>query len=387
EKIFITYGDENSEIHTLEETRSYRFKHTYSSAGRYALSVSPSWTSDSATTPLNISRRTYTVWKYEQNKTEVLRTEAAESPGEDWVRDGIARIDREQIGVETKKTRAIAGRAITSPGQEWTRVGTKMEYHTEQRTTESTSHPGGDWTLAERNVGQKQVFTGWKHMTVPQRGVLGSDWEYVEAVPTTVEQTETVRSTNRPSGNGWSQSEQVGLTQTTYDRRWVDYRFHADADWEYLGADRYISGYDATTNCVEYIELYRTRHCIEEETNYHPEYDYRYEYRVPEYEPVYEWERTVEQTKYDYRYRAPTYSTEAVHEYVKEVRVGTEFVEWERPVFEETDIYRWRNTQYTWQETQSFSKPSGDVRNLTKVVKECGSEPEEKEPEICSGGA
>ncbi|NHX36648.1 MULTISPECIES: PKD domain-containing protein [Halolamina] len=386
EQIFISFGDAHSDTYTLGDTRSYQFKHKYSSAGRYAISVSPSWTSDSATTPLDISNQTYTVWTYEQNETEVLRTEAAESPGEDWTRDGIARIDRKQVGVETTKTRAIDDRAITSPGKEWTRIGTTIEYHTEQRTTESTSHPGGDWTLTERNVDQKRVFAGWEHTTVPQRGLLGADWEYVEAVPYTVERTKTERSADRPRGSGWSRGEQVGRTQVDYDTRWVDYRFHADADWQYLGGDRYISGYDTTTTCVEYVQLYRTRHCIEEETNYHPEYDYRYEYRVPKYDPVYEWERTVEETKYAYRYRAATFETEAVDAYTKEVRVGTEYVQWERPVFEKTDIYRWKNTRYTWEESRVFSKPSGDVRNLSKVVKECGTEPADQEPNLCSEG-
>ncbi|KPN31282.1 PKD domain protein [Halolamina pelagica] len=386
EQIFISFGDEHSESYTLGNTRSHQFKYEYSSAGRYAISISPSWTSDSATAPVNISQRTYTVWHYEQNKTEVLRTKAAESPGEDWARDGIARIDRKQIGVETTKTRAIDDRTITSPGQEWARIGTTIEYHTEQRRTESTSHPGGNWALAERNIDRKQVFIGWEHTTVPRRGLLGTDWEYVKAVPYTVQETETQRSADRPSGSGWSRGEQVGKTQVDYSTRWVDYRFHANADWQYLGADRYISGYDKTTTCVEYIELYQTRHCVEEETNYHPEYDYRYEYRVPEYDPVYEWERSVEETNYDYRYRAATYEAEAIHAYTKEVRVGTEYIQWKRPVFEKRNIYRWKNTQYTWHETRAFSKPSGDVRNLTKVVKQCGTEPADQEPNICSEG-
>jgi len=385
EQIFISFGDEHSETYTLGDTKSYSFSHQYGSAGRYAISVSPGWTSDSASKTVDISDRTYTVWIYEQNKTEVYRTQASDSPGDSWTREGIAHIDREQIGVETTKTLASGDRAITSPGQEWTRIGTTTEYHTEQRSTESITHPGGDWTLHERNVDRKQVFTGWQYRTIPQRGLLGGDWEYVEAVPTTVERTETERSTDRPTGSGWSRSKKIGETQVDYHTEWVDYRFHADADWEYLGADRYISGYDKTTRCVEYIYLYRTRHCVEEETDYQPEYDYRYEYRVPDYASVYEWERTVEETEYKYRYRAATYTTAAVHEYVKNVRVGTDFVEWERPVFKKTQIYEWKNTQYSWKKSQAFSKPTGDVRNLTKVVKECGTEPTDQEPSICSG--
>jgi len=384
EKIFVSFGDGHSETYTLGSTDSYQFKHKYSSAGRYALSVSPTWTSDSATTPLNISKQTYTVWQYDRNVTEVLRTEAAERPSDNWERDGIARIDRDQIGTKTTKTRAIEGRAVMSPGQEWTRVGTTITYHTEKRTKRSTTYPGGDWKLEEQNIDEKQVFAGWEYTTVPQRGILGADWEYVEAVPKAVERTETERSAGRPSGSGWTRGERVGQTQTSYDTRWVDYRFHADADWQYLGADRYISGYGKTTTCVEYIKLYQTRHCVEKETSYHPEYDYRYEYRVPEYDPVYEWVRTVEETEWEYRYRSATHTTEAVHKYTKEVRVGTEYVQWERPVFEKTTIYRWEDTQYTWQETRAFSKPSGEVRNVTKVVKQCGTESANQEPSICS---
>jgi hypothetical protein len=381
EIVVLNFGDGQSTTVELGSTAVHAFSHEYGSAGRYSISMSPGWSPDVASVPVNVSHQEYSVFTYERKESTVQRTIGAESPESDWTRDGIDRIDREQVGTESTRTLANGGKGITTPGEEWSRVGTTTEHHTETRTTESVSDPGGDWVISERNVDEKQVFSDWEYTTVPQKGLLNADWKYVERVPRTVGRTETVNSADRPSGDGWSREAHVGRTQVDYRTQWVDYQFHADSDWQYLGADRYVDYYDETTKCVEYVELASTRHCIREETDRDPVYDYRYQYRVPQYDAVYEWERTVQETVYEYKYRSATYTIEDVHEYEKEVRVGTQFVQWERPIIDRTEIYRWKKSEQSWEEASSFSKPAGNYRNLTRVVRECGTA--EEEPQIC----
>jgi hypothetical protein len=385
EIVVLNFGDGRSTTVELEGTPVHRFSHEYASAGRYFISMNPGWSPDVASVPVNVSQQKYSVFTYERKNSTIQRTMGAESPGSDWTRDGIERLDREQVGTESTRTLANGGKAITSPGDEWRRVGTTTEYHTETRTTESVDDPGKEWSLSKRNVGEKQVFSGWEYTTVPQKGLLSGDWQYVERVPRTVDRTETVKSADRPSGNGWSREAHVGRTQVDYRTQWLDYQFHANSEWQYLGADRYVDYYDETTRCVEYVELAYTRHCIKEETDRDPVYDYRYQYRVPQYDAVYEWKRTVQETEYEYEYRSATYTIEDVHEYEKEVRVGTEYVQWERPIIDRTEIYRWKRTEGSWEEVSSFSEPVGEYRNLTRVVRQCGTTPEE--PPICEGGS
>ncbi|MBP1987412.1 PKD domain-containing protein [Halolamina salifodinae] len=385
-EIVITYGDDYRETVEITNPDEMRFSHQYEASGRYLIGVNPRWSGDVSTTLVDVGAMQYELYTYERKATTIHRTNAAESPGDNWTRKGVERIEREQTGTEKMQTLADGPTAVVSPGEEWKHVGTITEYHTERRTTESTESPGSDWSIAERNVDQKQVFDGWRHTTVPQRGLLGGDWNYVGAVQTTVERTETERSAYRPAGSGWSRDRRVGRTQTGYRTRWVDYRFHADADWQYVRSDRYVSGYETRTVCTEYIRLRYVRHCVDERTYRYPEYDYRYEYRVPEYDPVYEWERTVEETEYEYKYRTATYEMEAVHKYEREVRVGTEYAQWERPTYNETTIYRWTNTVETWEETKSFSKPIGEVRNVDRQLKECGAGRDTNEPPKCEGG-
>jgi len=384
-QVVIGFGDENITTHTLKETNYHYFRHRYASGGDYHLSINPAWSPDKASIPVRLSRAQYIVWEYERNTTEVSRTKAAESPGENWTREGIARIDREKIDTKRMQTPADGGRGTLSPGQEWRRIGTTTEFDTERRTTRSTEHPGGEWEIAKRNVDQQRVFTGWEYTTMPQRDAFGDDWEYVEAVPRTVERTERERSAHRPAGSGWERGDRVGRTLTGYHTQWVYSRYRAPGHWEYRRSDRYVSGYDETEYCVERSYRFDPPVCVESETEREPEYDYRYEYRVPEYDTVYEWERTVEETEYSHRYRRETYNKEAVHKYEKQVRVGTEYVRWERPVFEKTELYRWKKTTHSWDQARAFSEPDGDVRNVTKIVKECGADPNADEPENCDG--
>jgi hypothetical protein len=385
-EVVITYGDDYRETIEITEPDEMTFAHEYESAGRYSVGVNPLWSNDASTTMVNVDAKLYELYTYERKATTVHRTEAAESPGDSWTREGVERIERERTGTETMRTPADGPTAAIDPGDEWEQVGTTTEYHIETRTKESTDSPGDDWTIAESNVDQKQVFTGWQHMTVPERGLLGGDWSYVGSVRTTVERTETERSAHRPAGSGWNRERQVGSTQTGYRTQWVDYRFLADRNWQYVGSDRYVSGYETRTECVEYVRFRYTRHCIEKRTYRDPQYDYRYEFRVPEYDPVYEWERTVEETEYEYRYRAETYETKAVHKYERDVRVGTDYAQWERSTYNETTIYRWTKTVETWEDAESFSKPIGEVRDVDKQLKECGSERDEDEPPKCEQG-
>ncbi|WP_154018228.1 hypothetical protein [Halolamina sediminis] len=386
-RIVISFGDGEVVTDTIEETNYHYFQHRYASGGDYHLSINPAWSPDKASVPVRVSQTTYTVWKYERNTTEVYRTEAVESPGDDWTRETVARIDREQTDTRTMRTPADDGRGTLSPGQEWRRVGTTTEFDTERRTTRSTDHPGGEWEVAKRNVDQRRVFAGWEYTTMPQRDAFGDDWEYVEPVPRTVERTETERSAGRPAGSGWERGDRVGRTLTGFHTQWVYSHYRAPEHWEYRRSDRYVSGYDETRYCVERSYRFDPPVCIEWETESEPEYDYRYEYRVPEYDAVYEWERTVEETEYSHRYRRATYDEVAVHEYEKQVRVGTEYVRWERPVFEETEVYRWKRTANKWEQTRAFSEPIGNVRNVTKIVKECDADPNADEPSICEGEA
>ncbi|MFC6735167.1 hypothetical protein ACFQEQ_02805 [Halolamina salina] len=384
-QVVIGFGDKNVTTHTIKETNYHYFRHRYASGGNYHISVHPAWSPDKASIPVRLSEAEYNVWVYERNTTEVHRTKAFESPGENWTREGIARIDREQIDTKTMRTPADSGRGTLSPGQEWYRVGTTTEYDTERRTTRSTDHPGGEWEIAEQNVDQRRVFDGWEYTTMPQRDAFGDDWEYVEAVPRTVERGETKRSADRPAGSGWERGDRVGRTLAGYHTQWVYSHYRAPEHWEYRRSDRYVSGYDETEYCVERSYRFDPPVCIKSETERDPQYDYRYEYRVPEYDAVYEWERTVEETEYSHRYRRATYEQEAVHEYEKQVRVGTEYVQWKRPVFETTEVYRWQKITYTWEQVRAFSEPTGDVRNVTKIVKECGADPNADEPTACNG--
>ncbi|WP_435116146.1 PKD domain-containing protein [Halolamina sp. C58] len=384
-QVVIGFGDKNVTTHTLEETNYHYFRHRYASGGDYHLSINPAWSPDKASIPVRLSEREYTVWEYERNTTEIYRTEAVESPGENWTKEGVARINREQIDTKTMRTPADDGRGTFSPGPEWQRVGTTTEFDIERRTTRSTNHPGGEWEIAKRNVDQQRVFAGWEYTIMPQRDAFGDDWEYVEAVPRTVERTETERSADRPAGSGWERGDQVGRTLTGYHTQWVYSHYRAPEHWEYRRSDRYVSGYDETEYCVERSYRFDPPVCIESETERDPVYDYQYEYRVPEYDAVYEWERTVEETEYSHRYRRETYEKEAVHEYEKQVRVGTEYIRWERPVFERTEVYRWQKITYTWEKDRAFSEPAGDVRNVTKIVRECGANPNANEPTVCNG--
>ncbi|GAB7093541.1 hypothetical protein JCM30237_06930 [Halolamina litorea] len=386
EEIIINYGDDYTETVTLSDTAEVQFSHRYEFAGRYSISINPGWSPDVSRTIVEVDAQTYEEYSYERKSTTIQRTRAAESPGEDWTRDGIARIEREQTGTETMRTLADGRRAMADLGDEWRHVGTVTEYHTERRTRESTTSPGSAWDLATRNVDEKRVFDGWQRTTIPHRGLLSNRWEYVRAVEKSVDRTVTKRSTDRPSGAGWSREQRVGEVQVGFRTAWVDYRFHADRDWEYRGSKRYVSRYEEETVCVEEIDLRYFTHCVEERTVRQPVYDYRYEYDVPQYDSVYEWERTVQETEYEYRYRAPTYTTEPVHEYERDVRVGTDYAQWERPIYDETDIYRWKKTEETWERSTSFSKPKGDVRNLERSVKECGGSRDADEPPICEGG-
>ena len=383
--VLLTFGDGHSRTVTLSGSSVYQFSHEYGSAGRYSIALNPFWSPDVSSTPVNVGGPTYTMWTYERKATTVHRTTAAESPGSDWTRDGIARIERDQVGVETTRTRATNHGPRLSPGEEWERAGTTIEYRSERRTTESTSHPGGDWRLSERNVDWKRVFDGWDYMTVPYRG-NSRDWTSVGKVRRTVHQTETTRSADRPAGSGWSREERVGQTQVDYRIERVYNRHFAGLEWEYMGRDRYVSDYERTRRCVDRVRFYRTSFCVEYDTDYEPVYDYRYEYRVPVYDDVYEWERTVEETVYDHRYRTETYAIEAVHEYERTARVPVEYIDWERPVYETTEIYRWKTTETTWEQASSLSKPVGEVRNLERRVKECGSDRDPDEPAVCEQG-
>ena len=384
-QVVIGFGDGNVTTHTIKQTNYQYFQHRYASGGDYHLSINPAWSPDKASIPVRLSETEYNVWVYERNTTEVYRTEATESPGDNWTREGVVRIDREQIDTKTMQTPADDGRGTFSPGQEWHRVGTTTEFDTERRTTRSTDHPGGEWEIAKRNVDQERVFAGWEYTTMPQRDAFGDDWEYVEAVPRTVERTETERSADRPAGSGWERGDQVDRTLTGYHTQWVYSHYRAPEHWEYQRSDRYVSGYDEREYCVERSYRFDPPVCIETETVHYPQYDYRYEYRVPEYDAVYEWERTVEETENSHRYRRETYEQEPVHEYEKQVRVGTEYVQWERPVFERTKIYRWKRVAHSWEQSREFSEPTGDVRNVTKIVKECGADPNADEPAACDG--
>ena len=139
------------------------------------------------------------------------------------------------------------------------------------------------------------------------------------------------------------------------------------------------------TRCAEYGNLGGYRYCIREETTRTPVYDYKYLYRVPQYDPVYEWKRTVEQTVYDYEYQYPTYVQEPVHEYTKEVQVAERRATWRKDVYESTNVYEWTRSSVEWEKESSLARPTGnDVRNVTKTTKDCGDGWEPGEPSICA---
>jgi len=386
QELVLNFGDDYTETVTLSDTKEHRFNHQYESAGRYSISINPLWSPDTSTQVVDIDAQMYELWTFERQKTSVLQTTAAESPGENWTQSGIARIAREKVGVETMQTLADGDVAVTSPGQRWERTGTTTEYHTEKRTTESTSKPGEDWALAKRNVDQKQIIKEWQYTQIPKKGLLGGDWEYVETVQESVKKSETKRATTKPDGDGWNRVTAVGQTRDGSKTRTVDSRHHADSSWTYLGAERQISGYEKVNKCTEYSWYTDPPICTETKTEYKWQYDYEYEYRVPQYDTIYKWSRTVEVSETQYRYREPTYTTQPIHEYEKTVRIGMDYAQWEKPVIETTDIYRWTKTEETWEEDSSLVKPVGEVRNLNRTIKECGEERDQNEPEKCSRG-
>jgi len=202
QELVLNFGDDYTKTVTLSDTKEHRFSHQYESAGRYLISINPLWSPDTSTQVVDIDAQMYELWTFERQKTSVLQTTAAESPGENWTQSGIARIAREKVGVETMQTLADGDVAVTSPGQRWERTGTTTEYHTEKRTTESTSKPGEDWALAERNVDQKQIIEEWQYTQIPEKGLLGGDWKYVETVQEPVKKSETKRATTKPDGDG-----------------------------------------------------------------------------------------------------------------------------------------------------------------------------------------
>jgi hypothetical protein len=231
------------------------------------------------------------------------------------------------------------------------------------------------------------VFDGWESKKVPSRQLADSDWEYVGRVAETTTRTETRESVTEPDGSGWERDSETGdSVQVGYSTTWVSNQFIAGNDWEYVRADRYVSGYTRSTTCVEYANFRGGSYCIERSSSWSANYDTRYKYRVPQYADEYEWKRTVEETTYEYEYRVETYSTKAVHEYATEERVGTEYAQWEKPLYTETELYRWKKTATTWEQKTSLSEPTGDVRNVRKQVRECGEEWNEGEPESCRGG-
>lgn len=384
-KVF--FGDGTSQTltkadQTGEQTKQYQFDHRYTTSGNYVLQAQRD--SSISRTTVSVGAETYVEWQYEHKVTKETRTSAVERPGSDgWERVGLDSVTYQQTGVKSTQTQISNGIAI-NPGVDWKRTGTAVEHTTEQRTTQATESPGEDWELSERNLDSRTVFDGWKTNIVPSKLMADAEWEYVERVPKTVTNTETKGSASVPAGTGWERGPKTGdSVQTGYSTTWVTDQFYTGSDWEYLTSDRYITGYRESTTCIEYAYFKSGRYCTEETTSKSPNYDTRYKYKVPEYTDKYEWERTVEETEYDYEYRVETYSTEAVHQYSKDDQVTTEYAQWEKSTYNETKKYRWKKTHSSWEETTSLSEPSGDVRNVEKVERDCGEEWDTDEPQSC----
>ena len=383
--VYIYFGDgEKQRIETMEkvdEVPTYEFEHRYQTAGQFT--IQGHYETSISRTTVSVGEKTYTQWTYEQKVTENTQTVAAKRPGDEWKRLSVDHINHNQIGVLTEETQIIDGETIV-PGSTWERVGTKTEYSTEQRTRRSVDSPGSGWERSERNVDQRTVFEGWETRTVPSKWMADSEWEYVREVARTTTTTETEHSTTRPAGGGWQRGSETGDSVVTgYTSEWVTSRYFVDDDWRYVRADRYVSGYTYSTTCVERADFGYRSYCVEEQTTRSPTYDTRYKYRVPQYSTEYEWVRTVEETTYDYEYRVETYSTEAVHEYTKDVQVGTEYAQWEKPEYKSTQVYKWKKTETSWEEKTALSEPTGDVRDVEKQVHQCGKQPEQ-EPATCS---
>ncbi|MEF8858586.1 MAG: hypothetical protein V5A38_06640 [Halolamina sp.] len=370
---------------TDEQTYSYRFEHRYRSSGEYVVHAQRDDSISRET--VSVGERTYVEWQYEQKVTKNTRTVAAKRPaGDGWKRIGVDSVTYKQTGVQTAQTLVSDGTAII-PGDSWEQVGTKVEYHTEQRTTRKAESPGEDWQITERNVDERVVFDGWEPRTVPSKQIADNDWEYVGRVAKTTTRTETTESATRPDGNGWERGPKTGdSVQVGHSTTWVSNQFIAGSAWEYVRSEQYVSGYTKSTTCVEYANFRGGNYCVEESTTWTANYDTRYKYRVPEYDDEYEWERTVEETTYDYEYRVETYSRAAFHEYTTEEQVATEYAQWEKPIYNETELYRWKKTETSWEQKTSLSEPNGDVRNLEKQVRECSEKWQKGEPESCREG-
>lgn len=368
------------------ETR-YEFSHRYRYDGEYTLYIYNEnyAANEKSQATVNISKSTYTRWSYERKVKKVVETVSVESPGEEWKRSDVDHYVSRQTNTKTTTTPKIGGDQALSPGTGWKRIGTEVTYSTETRTERSTKRPGPNWNIAQREVGQKRVLDGWDSVVVPSKRLASDDWQFTERLETTVQRTQTRESVNEPRGAGWKKIGGTGeMVKTGSYTTWTSNTYWVDDSWEYIRSDRYVSHYQTSSSCVEYVEAWGSRYCAEYQTDRTPVYDYRYQYKVPEFEEVSEWERTVEDTTYEYKYRYPTYSTLPVNEYKKTTEVRHERAKWRRVVYEEVPVYEWTKTEFEWVEETSLSEPTtGTVRNVTQETKNCGDYWNPEEPQHC----
>lgn len=388
--IEVTFGDGTQSEFPIENLPTgqlgARFDHRYNFGGKYTVYVFDS--GDQSVSygreKVVIDKRTYVLYSFERRANIVQRTLAKERPGSRWNRGDVDHV--EQSYVKTLQTSTpIVGKSALKPGPAWVRVGTNVEYRTEFQTKRAIESPGSSWNITKKSVEQRRVVDRWKSVTVSRRGLADSSWQYVQIVPKTVNTTQTKKATHRPEGDAWDRLGRTGEHSIIgHDYEWVSSRYYADSDWDYIRSDRYLDYWHTDSHCAEYGNFGGFRYCIREKTTRTPVYDHRYLYKVPDYDPVYEWERTVEHTVYEHKYQYPVYKLENVNEYQKKVQVPKRLATWKKDVYSLEKVYSWTKTKQEWRKETSLTRPKGvRVKNITSTVKDCGEVWNAGEPAIC----
>lgn len=385
-KYTIYFGDGSAKTfqasNDSRETYRFDFSHTYPKGGNYTLYVvnGNAHAMSGGYTTIEVTNPTYVEYHYTGPHNETVRTIAAERPGSEWTRGEVDHVVREMVGVENT---TVPLTDDISLGPHWSRVGTVQKASTQTKTEVSRTAPGSDWDVAERNVSTERVFDDWEYSEFENQQYVPQDWEFVDRVSYSVSETETKTSTDRPSGAGWSRAGETGRRrQDGWRTMWRDSRYNIPLDWQYLGSDRYVSGYESVTYCSKYKTMYGVKYCFDQSTKYVANYDTRYQFRRPTYATIYRWERTVERTEYRYKYRRATYQTVTLNRYQRKYEVQKTYVKLEHRLYSDVPRYVWTRTVERKGDVVTLEKPEG-VDNVTKHKHRCGDGEGEKADEAC----
>ena len=290
----------------------------------------------------------YTAYTY-GIKERVSRI-APSSPGEDWQRGPIDHLERSRLELRTRTARANSNKAqqLERHGYRAANRRTK-QVRVDSQTRRAVSSPGSEWKVGERDVDTVRRQDGWDY-AVFDNPQYGSEWSHIRTERISEKISQTTTGTSRPSGPGWSKASPTGRTQTGWDYDWVDSRSRAPSGAQIVDARRTLVDTDSRHVCVNkeryrgpfgrsYSRCVKTERKVVDRT-----YDTRYKYRVADYSPVWEWERT--RTVYDrkYHYRKPAYEVVSRNRYHRPVYEQRVLVNYEKEVYTTEAHYEWRTT-------------------------------------------